>query len=86
MSWVVYASKGCSGSYDAEPSIYRYVNWALFSCRSKFYHLLQNLRLFKNIVAQFIVQLSLMNQATIKIPDIDRKIRILYHIFIYTYN
>ena len=82
----MYASKGYGGSYDAQPSIYRYVNWSLFSCHSKFYHLLQNLGLFKNVVAQFIGQLCLMNQATTKMPEIDRKIRILYHIFTYTYT
>ena len=84
MSWIVYAAKGYGGSYDAELSIYRYVSWSLFSCHSKFYYLLQNLRLFKNIVAQFIGRQGLMNQATKKMPGIDRKIRILYHTFTYT--
>ena len=78
----MYAAKGY---YDAQPSIYGYVNWSLFSCHNKFYHLPQNLRLFTNIVARFIGQLLLMNQATTKMPDIDRKIRILYHLFTYTY-
>ena len=82
----MYAAKGYGGYYDAQPSIYRYVNWSLFSCHSKFYHLLQNLGLFKNVAAQFIGRQGLMNQANTKMPGIDRKIRILYHIFIYTYN
>jgi len=80
----VYAVKGLGGSYDAQPSIYRYLNWSLFSCHSKFYHLLQNLGLFKNVATQFIGRQGLMNQATTKMPDIDRKIRISYHIFTYT--
>jgi hypothetical protein len=73
----VCAIEDCVSFPDAQPSISRHVTWALFPCRSKFYHLLQNLGLFKNIVAQFIGQLRLMNQATTKMPEIDRKIRIL---------
>jgi len=80
----VYAVKGYGGSYDAQPSIYRYVNWSLFPCHSKFYHLPQNLGLFKNVAAQFIGRQGLMNQATTKMPGIDRKIIILYHTFTYT--
>ena len=82
----MYAVKGKSygGSYDAQPSIYRYVNWSLFSCYSKFYHHPQNLGLFKNVAAQFIGRQGLMNQATTKMPGIDRKIIILYHTFTYT--
>jgi hypothetical protein len=80
----VYSAKSHGSSYDAQPSIYRYVNWSLFSCHSKFYHLFQNLGLFKNVATQFIGRQGLMNQATIKMPDIDRKIRISYHIFTYT--
>ena len=84
MGWIVYAAKGYGGYYDAQPSIYRYVNWSLFSCHSKFYHLPQNLGLFKNVAAQFIGRQGLMNQSTTKMPAIDRKIGILYHIFTYT--
>ena len=62
----MYAAKGYGGYYDAQPSIYRYVNWSLFSCHSKFYHLPQNLGLFKNVAAQFIGRQGLMNQATTK--------------------
>jgi len=80
----VYAAKGYGGSYDAQPSIYRYVNWSLFSCHSKFYYLLQNLGLFKNVATQFIGRQGLMNQVNTKMPEIDRKIRILYHMFTYT--
>jgi len=81
----VYSEKGYGGYYDAQPSMYRYVNWPLFSCRSKFHHLTQNLGLFKNVTAQFIGQLRLMNQVTTEMPVIDIKIRISYHLFTYTY-
>jgi hypothetical protein len=79
----VYSAKGYGGSYDAQPSIYRCLNWSLFSCHSKFYHLLQNLGLFKNVATQFIGRQGLLSQSTTKMPGIDRKIRILYHTFTY---
>ena len=81
----MYSEKGYGGSYNAQPSIYRYANWSLFSCHSKFHHLTQNLGLFKNVTAQFVGQQGLINQATKKMPVIDSKIRILYHLFTYTY-
>jgi len=34
------------------------------------------MRLSKNVVAQFIGRLCLMNQATTKMPEIERKIKI----------
>jgi hypothetical protein len=82
----VYSEKGYGGSYNAQPSIYRYANWSLFSCHSKFHHLTQNLGLFKNVTDQFIGQQRLMNQATKKCPllTVKSEFYIIYlHIHIF---
>ena len=48
------ASESCSSSHNAQPSTYRNVNWALFSCHSKISPSFRDPRLFETIVAEFV--------------------------------
>ena len=48
------AIEDCVSFPDAQPSICRHVNWALFSCHSKINPPFRNLKSLPGIVAQFI--------------------------------
>lgn len=64
----MYAAEGCDSSRDAQPSTYRHVISALFSCHGKINPLFPNPKSLPSIVvAQFIGRLCLMNQTTTQI-------------------
>jgi hypothetical protein len=51
---VICASEGCHSSHDAQPSIHRCVNWALFAWHSRINSFSLSTGVLRNVLAQLV--------------------------------